>query len=102
MKKIACCLAMLLLLAGVTAVAASSGAELYASKCARCHGDDGTKTAATGGVVIKGLSAGDALSKMNGYLDGSYGGDKARLMTGLLKRFNEEEIKGLADYIGTL
>lgn len=102
MKKMIACVFAVMLLGGAMAVASGHGKELYDTKCAGCHGDDGTKTAATGGVVVKGLSSEEALEKMQGYLDGTYGGKKARMMTGLLKRFDEAEIKSMADYIGTL
>jgi cytochrome c len=63
----------------VSAVFAGSGAELFASKCAKCHGRDAAKTSgASGGVMLKGQSAKDLKAKLMGYKDDTYGGKKKK------------------------
>ena len=82
---------------------AADGAALYEQRCARCHGADGAKTSGpSGGVMLKGQSAGDVLGKLTGYKDGTFGGDKKKIMSRLMQRFNDAELKALADYVGGL
>lgn len=85
----------------VTAAFAGGGAALYAKRCAGCHGADGTKDSrASGGTVLKGQSASMIKSKLLGYVDGTYGGDKKKTMQRMVSRFNEQELSELAEAIG--
>lgn len=63
MKKFVFSAFALALLLGVSAFAADSGADLYKSKCAMCHGADGTSkmpnVPALGGAETQGKSDAD-------------------------------------------
>ena len=86
---------------GVTAACAGGGAELYAKKCAKCHGADGSKTSgASGGVMLKGQSVEDLKMKLMGYKDGSYGGKKKKTMIRLVSKLEEKQLEELAETIG--
>lgn len=75
----------------------ADGAALFA-RCTGCHGVDGTKPP----NVLKGQSAAQVLGKMNGFLDGTYGGERKEVMIGKLKALTPEERQSLAEYIGGL
>ena len=75
----------------------ADGAALF-TRCAGCHGADGTKPP----NVLKGQSAAQVLGKMKGFLDGSYGGERKQVMIGKLKVLTPEEMQSLAEYIGSL
>lgn len=50
---------------GVTAAFADGGADLYAKRCSKCHGADGSKASgASGGTMLKGLSVDAAKGKL--------------------------------------
>lgn len=96
-----------ILLVAVMAIASvvtaeSAGKALYVSKCAKCHGMTGDASKKSGGTELKGMSAEDALTKMKGYVDGSYGGPRKKIMTNLVKKFSDEELEQMSEYIGTL
>ncbi len=86
----------------VTASFAVDGAALYKKKCAKCHLDGTKSSRAGGGAILKGQGFDEILLKLNGYLDGSYGGKKKKTMGRLLKRFSPEEIKAMSEYIGDM
>lgn len=89
------------LLFGSSLVAFSQdGASLYKS-CQGCHGAQGEKMAMGVGHPLKGQSAEDLLKKMHGYKDGSYGDGKKAVMENMLKRFDDAQLKALADHIAT-
>ena len=104
MQKILIALAICLTF-GLTIACASggAGAELYNKKCAKCHGPDGAKTSgASGGVMLKGQAADAIKTKLMGYRDGSYGGDKKKTMMRMIGKFTDQEIADLAAHIGSL
>lgn len=101
MKKLIAMLTLVLCF-GVTAAFAVDGATLYKVKCAKCHRDGSESSKAGGGVVLKGQSADEIEMKLNGYLDGTYGGKKKKMMARLLKKLSPEEIKALSAYTGSL
>lgn len=80
------------------AVAAPDGAELY-KPCAGCHGTDGTKKAMGYAEPVKGQTAAELYKKLKGYADGTYGGDRKALMTNAVKKYSDEELKTLSDYM---
>ena len=100
MKKI-----MILLTAiccfGVTAAFAVDGADLYAKRCAKCH-HDGSASKAGGDVVIKGQSAEELEMKLKGYVDGTYGSSKKKIMERMVGGLSADELKALAVYIGSM
>lgn len=86
---------------GVSVAMAADGAALY-KPCVGCHGDDGSKRAMGVGNPVKGQKADVLFRKLKGYVDGSYGGAKKSVMTNFLKRYSDEEMKAMADYMATL
>lgn len=101
MKKVILVLTFVLCL-GVTAAFAVDGGDLYQKRCAKCHMDGSESSRAGGDVVLKGQSADEVEMKLNGYLDGSYGGKKKKIMARMLSSFSPEEIKALAHHIGSM
>lgn len=101
MKKVFAVLTLVLCF-GVTAAFAVDGAGLYKTRCAKCHRDGSESSKAGGGVVLKGQSADEIEMKLNGYIDGSYGGKKKALMSRMVSKLSAEEIKALAAHIGSL
>lgn len=87
---------------GVTAAFAVDGADLYAKSCAKCHRDGSESSRAGGDVVLKGQSAEEVEMKLTGYLDGTYGGSKKKVMERMISGLSAEEIKAVAGYIGSL
>lgn len=101
MKKLLVVLTIVLCF-GVTAAYAVDGGALYKKRCANCH-RDGTESSKSGGdVVLKGQSAKEIEMKLTGYQNGTYGGAKKKTMERMVSRFSAEDIKALADYIGSL
>ena len=80
---------------------AADGAEMFKSSCAGCHGADGSKSAG-GTAPLKGQKSEDVVKMLKGYKDGSFGGDKKAIMENVVKKHSDDELKQLADYIGTL
>ena len=74
------------------------GAALYA-KCVGCHGADGTKAAAGTGKPLKGMKAPDIEKALQGYKDGTYGGEKKGMMTRFVSDLSPADMKALAEYI---
>lgn len=97
---LSCSLLAVSLLAGVALSA--DGASMYAS-CKGCHGADGSKVALGVAPALKGQSADELLKKMQGYKDGTFKiQDKtAPMMTKMVQKFDDAELKTLADYIAT-
>lgn len=80
---------------------AADGAALYKS-CIGCHGADGSKAAMGSAKPVKGQGAEELYKKMKGYADGSYGGERKVMMTNAVKKYSDEELKALADYMSKL
>ena len=85
----------------VTAAFAADGADLYAKRCAKCH-QDGSATKAGGDVVLKGQPAAEIEMKLKGYVDGTYGGSKKKIMERMMGGLSADEIKAVAGHIGSL
>lgn len=100
MKKQTVLVLLALVLLAVPSIAADAE-SIYKASCAGCHGVDGGK-AAGASAPIKGKSADAILKMLNGYADGTYGGDKKAIMVNIIKKHSPEELKGLSEYIGTL
>lgn len=102
MKKILIAFAICLAFA-VSVAFASPGADLYNSKCAKCHGKDGAKTSgASGGVMLKGQSVDDIKEKLLGYQDGTYGGKKKKTMERMAGKLDKQQVRQLSRHIGGL
>lgn len=96
MKKLLIVPALALLLAA-TAAWAADGEKIYKDSCAGCHGMAGEK----GNSPLKDQDADTVLKKLQGYVDGTYGGEKKAVMVNIAKK-HEAELKDIADYIGAL
>lgn len=79
-------------------VFAEDGASLYKA-CQGCHGAQGEKQPMGVGSPIKGQKADEVITKLKGYKDGTYGNEKKAIMVNIIKRFNDDQIKMLADHI---
>lgn len=80
-----------------TAAWAADGEKIFKSDCAGCHGMAGEK----GGSPLKGQGSDEILKKLQGYADGSYGGEKKSMMSNIAKK-HADSLKDIADYVGTL
>ncbi len=99
MKKLIGLFSIAVLILTVSVALAADGSAIYKS-CAGCHGPDGSK--ATGGSqVLKGQTAEEIVKKMNGYIDGSFGGAQKALMQRIAKKLSPEEIQAVAEHIAT-
>ena len=81
--------------------AAEDGAALFKAHCQSCHGADGSK-ASSSSAAIKGWNSADVLKALEGYRDGSFGGARKQVMTNIVKRLTDEQIKSVSDFVGTL
>lgn len=84
----------------LAAAPAVDGKELYGTKCASCHGADGSKTIMS--KPVKGLKAADFTKMMLGYKAKTYGGTKKATMETQAGNLSEDEIKALAAYVAKL
>lgn len=101
MKNFVLALAVFLTFGLTVAVAGAPVEDLYAKKCAKCHGNEGEKSSgASGGIELKGQSVDELRDKLMGYKDGSYGGKKKATMKRLAAKLDDEQIAGLAKLIG--
>lgn len=89
---------VLLVTASFALAANGDGADLYKSSCSSCHGEQGEK----GGEPLKGQDSDTIMKKLNGYRDGTYGGSKKQVMQSTVKRHSDDDLKKIADFIGTL
>ncbi len=75
-----------------------SGNDLYAAKCASCHGEVGEGLA--GNPKLSGLSKSDISSRLTDYRAGKQMGAKTAIMAAMAKPLSDEQIAALASYIG--
>jgi len=87
-------------LAAAPAAPAVDGKELYAAKCASCHGADGSKALMS--KPVKGLAEGAVVKMMQGYKAKTYGGTKKATMENLAANLSDADIKALAAHIAKL
>lgn len=78
-----------------------TGKSLY-GKCASCHGADGSKKALGKSQVIKGWSVEKLTKAIEGYKNGTYGGDMKTAMQAQVKDLNSVDINILSNYISKL
>jgi cytochrome c len=90
---------VLLSILGTSALMAADGAALFAAKCVECHGANG-KEASVAGKAIAGGSG--ALAKLNGYKNGTFGGEQKALMQGNVAALSDGDIAALASYVDSL
>jgi cytochrome c553 len=81
-------------------LATLSFADIYASKCATCHGANGETAAMNGkSKVINQMSKQEFIDAMKGYQDGSYGGALKGLMKGQVTGLSDDDINAMAEKI---
>lgn len=73
------------------------GESLYAKKCVACHGEKAEGKANYPKLV--GQSKEELVKKLNGYIDGSFGGAQKVIMAGQAKQLAESEREAIVDYI---
>lgn len=94
--------AVMLLSSFSVAFADGDAANLFKTHCQGCHGPDGGRVPASGVDPIKGQSSADLLKMLEGYKDGSFGGQRKQVMENVVKRLSDEQLKSLADYASKL
>ncbi len=80
---------------------AVTGEEIYSS-CSSCHGADGEKKALGVGIVIAGQSKEELIIKMQGYKDGSYGGNMKEKMIPKATMLTDKQIETVSEYISSM
>lgn len=80
---------------------ADTAADLFKARCASCHGADGSSTKG-GMTALKGMSSEEVQKALEGYVAGTFGGDKKVVMQKIAGKLSPEETKELADFIATL
>jgi len=78
-----------------------TGKSLYL-KCAGCHGSDASKSALGKSKIIKGWSSVQIVSALEGYKNGTYGGNTKNLMQAQVKELNAIDIHIVSEYISKL
>jgi cytochrome c553 len=72
--------------------------ELYARRCASCHGDMAQGT--PGNPPLDKLSAADIQARLETYRAGQAVGPKTAIMAPMAKNLSDEQIQALARYLG--
>jgi len=76
-----------------------ANADALYKPCAGCHGLEGEKVANGVSKIINQMNKEDFIAAMEGYKDGSYGGNLKALMRGQVMRLSKEDIEALATKI---
>ncbi len=82
------------------AAAPVDGKQIYATRCAACHGEKGEGKATY--PKLAGLSKDVALTRIKGYVDGTYGKAQKMIMAGQAKGIDDGQKAAVAEYIATL
>jgi len=77
-----------------------SGKQLFETRCAACHGEKGEGKASY--PKLAGNSKEEALKKLKGYVDGSYGKAQKMMMIGQAKALSDSEQEVVSEHIGSL
>jgi cytochrome c len=80
--------------------ASSQGQSLYVKKCAACHGEKAEGKASY--PKLAGQTKEDLTKKLDGYIDGSFGGAQKVIMAGQAKQLAQSEREAIAEYISTI
>ena len=86
---------------GVSEIQAK-GTHVVYLKCISCHGEHAQRKALNRSKVIAGWSAKKIIKAINGYKDGSYGGDLKAMMKAQVIDLSDSEIKSVANYISKM
>lgn len=84
----------------VVAATPVDGKQLFASRCAACHGQNGEGKGTY--PKLAGNSKEDAMKKLKGYVDGTYGKTQKMIMAGQAKSLSDADKAGVSEYIATL
>lgn len=76
------------------------GKQVYATRCAACHGEKGEGKATY--PKLAGNTKDEALGKLKGYVDGTYGKAQKAIMAGQAKGLSDAQRAAVAEYIATL
>jgi len=74
--------------------------EVQTDSCISCHGVMFEKSALGYSRIVNQMSKEDIIASMNGYKNGTYGGDRKALMAGQATKLSSEEIEAFAEMIG--
>ncbi len=80
----------------------ANGSNLYARKCASCHGVDAKRSALNTSKVIAGWDAKKTQDALNAYKNGNYGGKMKGIMEGQSRALKDSEIRLISEYISSL
>lgn len=86
--------------ASAPAASPAEGKQIFASRCAACHGQNGEGKATY--PKLAGLSKEDVLSRLKGYVDGTYGKAQKMIMVGQAKGLDDKQKAAVSEYIATL
>jgi len=86
----------------VIASAPSTGASIFSTKCASCHGKDAKKSALNTSAIIASWPEEKIQAALHGYQEGTYGGKMKAIMQGQTKSLSSEDIQKLAKFISSL
>ncbi|MGE4398747.1 MAG: cytochrome c [Campylobacterales bacterium] len=84
----------------VAAATPVDGKGIYVSKCSACHGQNGEGKATY--PKLAGNSKDDAMKKLKGYVDGTYGKAQKMIMAGQAKSLSDADKAAVSEYIATL
>ena len=68
--------------------------------CVRCHGEKLEKHAMGVSRIVNQMSKEDIIASINGYRDGTYGGNMKALMAGVAMNLSQEEIEAIGTKFG--
>lgn len=103
MKKFFICLILSIVSLSATQTDQSQkDAKKIYKTCANCHGINGDSPALGKSAVINLMNEEQISRALNGYLDGSYGGELKIVMKIEAQKLTKEEIQSVAKYIQTL
>lgn len=80
---------------------AGSGADLF-KKCTACHGVNGEKKAMNVSKIIQAQDENKTIIALNGYKNGTYGGNMKMIMKAQVATLSDSNITTLAKYIKEL
>ncbi len=89
--------------ASKAAMAASTsidGKQIFATRCAACHGEKGEGKGSY--PKLAGNTKEEALKKLKGYVDGTYGKEQKMIMVGQAKGIDDAQKVAVSEYIATL
>ncbi|QOR62848.1 c-type cytochrome [Sulfurovum sp. ST-21] len=87
-----------------TLLTAGSGKSIYKKECAACHGSKGEKKALGVSHPLHGMPAKKLIALTHDYASGKKKGHPLAksVKKRFIKKYNDNEIKSVADYIGKL